>query len=1310
MGSTRFDIEKFNGDNDFSLWRIKMKALLVHQGVEDALAGESKLPATLTDKEKKEMMSKAHSLIILSLGDEVLREVAGETTAAGVWLKLEGLYMTKSLTNKLYLKKRIHQLKMEEGSSIREHVSLFTKAILDLKSIDVEVDEEDQAIMLLCSLPPSYENLVDTMMFGRESLTLEEVKSTLNARETKKKITEIKREGADAESLFARGKSEKKENKSKNPNKKPKTKKSCYFCHKEGHFRRDCPERKKKNNGKGKDGIDLATVADGYESSDVLTITDQPCSEEWILDSGCTFHMTPNLDWFDTYKKVNAGRVLMGNNKACKVAGIGTVKIKLDDGSVKTFTEVRHVPELKRNLISLGMLSEAGCDFNGESDAIVIRKGSKLIMKGIRQNGLYRLQGKTVINSANSYSVSKDNSIKLWHLRLAHISEKGLEELHKQGLLEGTSYDKLDFCEHCLYGKQKRAKFPTGTHTTKGILDYVHSDIWGPARTQSLGGARYYITFIDDWSRKVWIYLLKHKNQAFKTFKQWKALVETQTGKQVKVLRTDNGLEYLSDEFNEFCKDNGITRHKTVRLTPQQNGLAERMNRTILERVRCMLSNAKLSKQFWGEAAHTAAYVINRSPSAAIQFKTPEELWTGQPPSLKHLRIFGCNAYIHSNEGKLEPRSKKGIFLGYPDGVKGYKVWIAESGKGKAVISRDVVFQEENMMKDDKQDPVVPEIINEERKVQLEVEPITPRQPDEIIIHQPEGTQPETNQGDYMLTRDRERRHTKAPERYGYADIIACALTLEYEETSTDPASYKEAMLSTDCENWKIAMKEEYDSLMKNHTWELVERPKNQRLIGCKWIFKTKPEIPGIEKGRYKAMLVAKGFSQKEGVDYNEIFSPVVKHTSIRVILALVASYNLELDQMDVKTAFLHGLLDEEIFMKQPEGYEVTGKENMVCLLKKSLYGLKQSPRQWYLRFDSFVVSKGYQRSSYDSCVYLKKESTGNYIYLLLYVDDMLIVSNDVEAIKRLKQVLSSEFEMKDLGEAKRILGMDIVRDRTKGIIHLNQGSYVEKVLKRFNMFNAKPVSTPIAGHFKLSSDQSPSSEEEYKFMSNVLYANATGSLMYAMVCSRPDIAYGASLVSRFMGNPGKEHWMAVKWMFRYLKRTSDIGLRFSKSETDNNPITGYVDADYAGDIDKRRSITGYIFTLYDNVVSWKANLQSVVALSTTESEYIALTEAIKEAIWLKGFVEELEGKELKTEVMCDSQSAICLSKNQSFHERTKHIDVRLHFIRDIIAKGVIQVRKISTEDNPADMLTKVIPASKFEHCLDLVSIRRLGG
>jgi hypothetical protein len=411
--------------------------------------------------------------------------------------------------------------------------------------------------------------------------------------------------------------------------------------------------------------------------------------------------------------------------------------------------------------------------------------------------------------------------------------------------------------------------------------------------------------------------------------------------------------------------------------------------------------------------------------------------------------------------------------------------------------------------------------------------------------------------------------------------------------------------------------------------------------------------------------------------------------------------HDYELEQLDVKTAFLHGELEEDIYMDQPEGFVISGKENLVCRLKKSLYGLKQSPRQWYKRFDSFMISQGFKRSNYDSCVYLKTIK-GSTIYLLLYVDDMLIAAKDKKEIEKLKAQLNNEFEMKDLGAAKKILGMEIIRDRHVGKLYLSQQGYIKKVLRRFNMHEAKPVSTPLAPHFRLSAALCPQSDKDVEYMSKVPYSSAVGSLMYAMVCSRPDLSHALSVVSRYMANPGKEHWKAVQWIFRYLCGTSNACLQFGKSKIG---LLGYVDSDYAGDLDKRRSLTGYVFTIGGCAVSWKASLQATVALSTTEAEYMAISEACKEAIWLRGLYNELCGDKSCTTIFCDSQSAICLTKDQMFDERTKHIDVRYHFIREIIVQGDIKVCKISTHDNPADMMTKSVPNNKFELCSSLIGV-----
>jgi hypothetical protein len=375
--------------------------------------------------------------------------------------------------------------------------------------------------------------------------------------------------------------------------------------------------------------------------------------------------------------------------------------------------------------------------------------------------------------------------------------------------------------------------------------------------------------------------------------------------------------------------------------------------------------------------------------------------------------------------------------------------------------------------------------------------------------------------------------------------------------------------------------------------------------------------------------------------------------TSIRTILSLVAVEYLHLEQLDVKTTFLHGDLEEEIYMQQPQGYEVKGKENLVCRLKKSLYGLKQAPRQWYLKFDRFMTEHGYSRCHSDHCVYFKKLENGSFIILLLYVDDMLVAGSNMQDINVLKKKLANSFAMKDLGAAKKILGMRITRDRKNRKLTLSQGEYTEKVLERFRMQNAKLVSTPLASHFKLTKEMCPKTQEEIEYMSRVPYSSAVGSLMYAMVCTRPDIAHAVGVVSRYMNNPGKEHWEAVKWILRYLRGTANHALCFGGSET---VLQGYVDSDMAGDKDSRRSTTGYVFTIGGTTVSWISKLQKVVALSTTEAEYVAATEASKEMIWLQRFMEELGKKQENSRLYCDSESAIHLAKNSTFHSKTKHI------------------------------------------------------
>ncbi|KAH9718108.1 hypothetical protein KPL71_022089 [Citrus sinensis] len=641
-------------------------------------------------------------------------------------------------------------------------------------------------------------------------------------------------------------------------------------------------------------------------------------------------------------------------------------------------------------------------------------------------------------------------------------------------------------------------------------------------------------------------------------------------------------------------------------------------------------------KTFWAEAVSYASHLVNRLPSPAIGGKTPMKIWSRKhAQDYDSLRIFGCPAYYHVKDGKQDPCARKTIFVGFKGGVKGFKLWDLE-GK-KFVCSRDVTFDEVSMMKGSSSQqvenktkevlqwvefdatPYVPVSSTSNKSSTMEV---TPRVEEDVVssyVPQNEETIDDVDNDDFIATM-RPRREIKKLGWLTKNMVVAYALPIIDDDI---PNTFGEALRSSENDQWKLAMEEEMKSLHPNQTWKLIKLPNGKMTIGNKWVYTKKQGSPNQTTPRYKARLVAKGFAQKEGIDYNEVFSPVVKHTSIRILLALVAEYELELAQLDVKTAFLHRDLEEEIYMIQPCGFRVAGKENRVCRLIKSLYGLKKTPRQWYKRFDQFIQWQKFTRSEHDHCVYFRRLPDGAFIYLLLYVDDMLIASKNRDEIERLKKQLAYEFEMKDLGDTQRILGMEIRRDKKNGSVWLTQKSYLKKVLERFGMDDkTKSVCTPLASHFKLSSSSCPRSQEERDYMARVPYASAVGSLMYVMVCTRPNISQAVNIVSRYMHNPGKNQWLAIKWILRYLYKTVDVGLLFKKDC--GQQCVGYCDSDFAGDLDKRRSTTGYVFTLGGGPVSWRSILQSTIALSTTEAKYMAATEAVKEAIWLKGLLGDL--------------------------------------------------------------------------------------
>nr|GEV45067.1 retrotransposon protein, putative, Ty1-copia subclass [Tanacetum cinerariifolium] len=761
----------------------------------------------------------------------------------------------------------------------------------------------------------------------------------------------------------------------------------CYICQSEDHLKRNYPKnnRKKSSGYVNKDDqpSSSGSIYDGFEAMMVMSAE---ALLDWIMDSGGSYHMTPRLDLFFDFLDCDGGRVLLGDNRECKIRGY----VNKDDqpsfsGSIYDSSEVMMV-----------MSAEALLDWIMDSGGITVYT---LWMAMQWQSGKIK-----VINGSRV-------------------------------VLSGTRRD------NCVYSLDGHA-------------------VAGAGKAGS-----------------VWQEESRFKHEAFEKFKEWKQLVENQTGRTVKKLRTDN--------------DVGM---------PQQNGLAERMNRTLMDKVRCLLIQSGLPKTFWAEATCTAAYLINRSPSTTIEKKTPMEMWSGHPSDYGMLRTFGCFAYSHVQQGKLEPRVVKCVLLGYPEGVKGYRLYRLDNESPKIVTSRFVEVELQRLNNHTLEED---QTNNEDQTDQYDGN-------DEDAGHQEIDQPPDLI--DYQLVRDREPR------------------------TRTKPLSSK----------WKAAMKEEMVSLRKNKTWELVDDQAGQKLMTCKWLFKIKEGIEGVQKPRYKARLVARGFTQRAGIDYNEVFSLIVRHTSIRVILALTTCKDFELEQLDVKTAFLHGNLEEVIYVRQPQGYEHSNK-----------------------------------RSSYDICVYYRSYAPGEYIYILLYVDDMLIACKSKVEIGSTKSLLKKEFDMKDLEEAKKILGMEIVRDRSRKILTVSQSGYISKILNNFRIDNGESVQMPLGGHFKLSLKDFPIRDCDVERMSKVSYANAVGSLMYLMVCTRPDIAYAVSIVSRYLANPGKNHWEPVKWILKYLRGTAKVGLIYGTNRGNHKDVTGFVDSDCAKDPDKGRKCSDDIYGYY---------------------------------------------------------------------------------------------------------------------------------
>ena len=937
MSDTKQIIVPLNGAN-YATWKIQCKMALIKEASWNIVNGSEVSPDPGADRnvytKYVTRRDRALATIVLSVEPSLLYLLGDPEHPAIVWRQLQDQFQKRTWANKLALRKKLYSLKLKDTNSVQNHIKEMSEIFEELAVIGDPISEEDRVVHLLASLPDSYDMLVTALEVNEDVPKWVTVTERLLYEETKIKTKENRSE---TKALML--------SKQHTTKWRPR----CYFCNEFGHIQRFCPKRceetrdtrfrRDTNYSEGKSCNMMEVEKDSSSSEENvvgLFVNDgsfiESKSGDWIVDSGSSSHMCFDFSKFVDFKNFDVSeKITLGDGYSVEALGKGTIELILRVSAGKqqrcNLYETLYVPNLSYNLLSVAKATSQGTTFVFDESKCQIIKNRKTIGAATKFGNLYYLNcvEKRTAHAA-AYCSNGDTHEEIWHRRYGHLGAENLQKLVRDKLVDGFNYNasrQIGFCEPCVDGKHHRSSFPKGGgNRSNDLLGIVHSDVCGRIETKSLGGAEYFVTFIDDKSRFVWVYVLKHKGEVFEKFIEWKNMMEKSSGQKIKVLRTDNGGEYTSKVFENFLKKEGIRHEYTVPKTPEQNGVAERFNRTLVETVRAMLSDSNLPKRFWAEALSTATYIRNRSPTNAVQGKTPYEVLKGYKPNVKHLRVFGCSAYAHipkDERRKMDSKAKRSIFLGYGIGIKGYRLYDTENLK--VFHSRDVIFDETKSTDGQKEGQIAREVKNQSV---MELE-------DQNISEDGDSPQPQES----TIPR-RSTRIGKRPDQYGEWIYIAHGLS--------DPLTVEQALSSPDKNEWRRAMEREIDSLHTNEVWDLVELPSGRKAIGSKWVFKRKLNTGG-DVERYKARLVAQGFSQKYGVDYDETFCPVVRFESVRTLIALAAKNDLELHQLDITTAFLNGELKEEIYMKQPEEFVLKGKEHLVCKLKRSIYGLKQSPR-----------------------------------------------------------------------------------------------------------------------------------------------------------------------------------------------------------------------------------------------------------------------------------------------------------------------------------------------------------------------------
>lgn len=1316
-------------------WKGSVLLALEEAGLDDILNSSEMLHEMDQESKAKSKIVRAAILRRVNKEERALLQQNATLTAKQLWEKLHQSYAMRNAATALQVLGKYRTLIKKPNEDV---ISYYTRALAlvsELHEAGERISEADLVATILNGLPQDFHLVRTAINTSGEMPTLDRLRSILVNEEYNLSVYKQRKQNQQEETVPSQtppgvitlpchaniG------HLKHNPKKKKKFSGTCYNCGKRGHMARDC--HAPKQNGMGKEDAQVLCAVHSQKH----------ISREWILDSGASDHMTGEKDWYlpGTYVSASGCITLADGRKTC-VKGKGTIVVTSGQHQI-TLTNVLHVPGLHFNLLSASRLvQDTGLNLIMKQDGTcVLKQENQIIELRSQEGGIYSLVSKAEI----------------WHARLGHASVHTLRQL---GLPS-----EMKVCEACVKSKLCRRPHKSVERDMKP-LDRISIDIMGPVSPETLSGQRYALVAVDGATKMSMVTLLPSKEHAPGAIKQSVSWFEKMGGASVKSVRVDLAKELTQASMEAWFQSKGIVLETTAGYEPEQNGQVERMNRTLMEGTRAFLEDSNLPPNLWGEALRAFNFVRNMRPAnlKGESNKSPLELLTGDTPNLLMLRRWGCRALVHlpkeRRSGKLGSRAVEGIFVGYQNSQT-YRFIVDK----RLVLSRTAVFfedQDATWVRAGDDDDVIPELLVEpypsveesvERPipteglnpgVNQELSPtkttVTERVLSEEVESQPMEILAEDNmqRTDQALVEEKanntiapieeeieshlpedqnmlgppthldltdEARYNLRPRKpIDYNRMVGRSLRTQVSALEDEFSGYTEAMKRNDWPLWKLAIEDEIRSLVENKTWVATNLPNGRRPLQTKWVFKIKRDAEGnIE--RHKARLVVKGFQQREGIDYTDIFSPVVSKPAIRMFLTIAASEDMDIQQMDIKTAFLNAELDEEIYMSVPEGIaESPGK---VYRLRKSLYGLKQAPREWNRALTSFLSDDLDCKSiSVDETVLVCKKQSAT-CYLCIYVDDILLASKDRQLLDELMKKISDKFKIGYCGEISNFCGMLVQRDRNKRILHLSEPMKIENLLETYNMKDARDKSTPLQVQLESICDSC-----DVEVVTE--YQRLVGQLLYLSTTVRPDLGHAAAVLSRFMSKPGREHWNAAKNVLRYLKGTKYYGIELGDRRNDDSlsmSLEGYCDSDYGTDCETRKSRTGYLFLLNGSLIDWRSQLQPTVATSTAEAEYMSLAECVKKALWYRTFVSEFLDSEAQTvTVYCDNQPCLQMTKDLNSVARTKHIDIRHHFVRERAMRGEIKYEYCSTDMMLADYLTKILRPERFKELMKKLGVK----